>query len=457
MGVLWHARDELLGRDVAIKELRAPVDADGTRHDAARERGLREARAAARVTHPSAVTIYDVVEEDGRPWIVMELLPSRTLADVVAHDGPLQPSVVARIGLDLLDALTAAHDVGVLHRDVKPSNVLFADGRAVLVDFGIATLDGDSSITLTGQLLGSPAFMAPERARGEEPTPASDLWSLGATLFTAVEGDAPFRRDGHLPTLAAVVTQEAPPAAHAGSLRPLIAGLLARDPGTRPNAAATRAALLDVLTPDAEVRPPTEVAGSAEEADPYEDGEPTVEAPGLLDDDTTDHERSDPDPTADASPVPPVAAVADAFRDEDVRTIAVRLPLVPRPRRAGAVAAAVLAPVTLFALAMGWPSRSANPLVQSPRAVITTPARTTTTATPVPSHTAAPTRPTATVKGVTTAYEIKPRRAAHHSGHGHGAANGKGAEKDRSDKKADKKPGKADKKADKGSGKKPGT
>jgi eukaryotic-like serine/threonine-protein kinase len=336
MGVLWAARDEMLGREVAVKEMRPPVGG-ADEHDAVvRERALREARAAARVTHPSAVTVYDVVEEDGRPWIVMELLPSRTLADVLAVDGPLAPPAVARIGLDLLDALTTAHAVGVVHRDVKPGNVLFADGRAVLVDFGIAMLDGDASLTSTGLLLGSPAFMAPERARGEQPTPASDLWSLGATLFTAVEGDAPFRRDGQLPTLAAVVTQDAPPAEHAGPLRPLLARLLARDPADRPTAAEARVLLVDALAADAELPLPALVV------DPYAHLDATVEA-SLTDD--------------------------DLAGDVDPR----RGPGIPRPRRAGALAVALLAPVGLFALALGWPIGRVNPIIQAPQAVVTTP------------------------------------------------------------------------------------
>src|SRR4051812_6411235 len=273
MGVLWAARDEVLGRDVAIKELRPAVGTPGEPDAAACERALREARAAARVTHPSAVTVFDVVEEDGLPWIVMELLPSRTLADVLAVDGSLPPSAVARIGLDLLDALTAAHEAGVVHRDVKPGNILLADGRAVLVDFGIAMVDGDASLTSTGLLLGSPAFMAPERARGEKPTPASDLWSLGATLFTAVEGDAPSRRDGQLPTLAAVVTQDAPPAEHGGPLRLLLAGLLARDAADRPTAAEVRAQLVHALAADPELPAPDPAPQG-----PFDGLQPTVES-----------------------------------------------------------------------------------------------------------------------------------------------------------------------------------
>jgi tRNA A-37 threonylcarbamoyl transferase component Bud32 len=315
MGVLWAAQDETLGREVAVKEVRPSAGPAGVHDDVARERGLREARAAARVTHPSAVTVYDVVEEDGRLWIVMELLPPRTLADVLAEEGPMTPQAAARLGLDLVDALAAAHAAGVLHRDVKPANVLFADGRAVLVDFGIATVDDDGTLTAAGLLVGSPAFMAPERARGERPSPASDLWSLGATLFTAIEGESPFRRDGQLPTLAAVVTQDAPPAEHAGALRPLLAALLAREPADRSTAAQVRATLLTVLSADA-IQPPGQ--------------DPTPE-PAL---DTVD-DLDDLDATVEAPVLPAV--------------------FLPRPRRMGAVAAVLLAPVTLFALAVALP------------------------------------------------------------------------------------------------------
>jgi serine/threonine protein kinase len=382
MGVLWAARDEMLGRDVAVKELRPPLDAAGEHNALVRERALREARAAARVTHPSAVTVYDVVEEDGRPWIVMELLPPRTLADVLAVEGPLAPGRVARIGLDLLDALTTAHQAGVLHRDVKPGNILFADGRAVLVDFGIATLDGDASLTSTGLLLGSPAFMSPERARGERPTPASDLWSLGATLFTAVEGVSPFRRDGQLPTLAAVVTQDAPPAEHAGPLRALLAGLLARDPADRPTAAQTRARLVGALSADAEL------TAAAPGVDPYDDLyddlEPTAEAPLMgFDDDPGDAPDDEP-VVAPHVPAPHVPAPLAALHR----------PWVRAPRRTRALAAALLAPVGLFALALGWPVGRAEPVTAAPRAVVTAPGKapathstaTTTTTTRTPAR-----------------------------------------------------------------------
>src|SRR3954447_13938338 len=230
MGSVWAAHDEVLGRDVAVKEVVPPPDLTEEQRRVVRERTLREARAAARIAHPSAVTVYDVVEEDGHPYIVMQLLPPHTLADVLTHDGPLPPERVARIGLDLVGALEAAHRAGVLHRDVKPANVLLPpEGRAGLPAFATASVDDDPTLTATGMLVGSPAYMPPERARGERPTAASDLWSLGATLFPAVQGGPPFRRDGQLPTLNAVLTEPAPPATHAGALRPAIEALLQRD------------------------------------------------------------------------------------------------------------------------------------------------------------------------------------------------------------------------------------
>src|SRR5918911_256185 len=211
MGILWAAIDTRLQREVAVKEIIPPDALPPEQQDLFRTRALHEARAAARTTHPSAITVYDVVEEDGRPWIVMQLLSPWSLADIVNEPGPLPPATAARIGLDLLEALVAAHEAGVLHRDVKPGNVLFRDGRAVLVDFGIASLDDAAVVLNKEHVVGSPAFMPPERARGEALTLSSDLWSLGATLFAAVEGRAPFHRSSPLTTLAAVLTEDPPP------------------------------------------------------------------------------------------------------------------------------------------------------------------------------------------------------------------------------------------------------
>ncbi|MDP9240155.1 MAG: serine/threonine protein kinase, partial [Actinomycetota bacterium] len=207
MGTVWKAHDAVLGRTVAIKEVDLSQVATVERPQM-RERTLREARTAARLSHPNAVTVFDVVEEHGQPWIVMSLVLADSLADVIAQRGPLAPERVAEIGLALLSALEAAHRAGILHRDVKPSNVLIGDdGTVVLTDFGIATLEGDVSLTSTGMLFGAPAYIAPERARGQRPGPASDLWSLGATLYTAVEGKPPFDRESPMATLTALVSE----------------------------------------------------------------------------------------------------------------------------------------------------------------------------------------------------------------------------------------------------------
>jgi len=234
MGTVWLATDRVLERKVALKEVTFSVELSDEERRILRERTMREARAAARLDHPCVTRVYDVVEEGGKPWLVMEHISSRSLQEILENEGPLSPAAVATIGLDLLAALDAAHDAGIVHRDVKPSNVLVdPHGHACLTDFGIATTTGDSSLTTQGALIGSPSYMAPERANGEEPRPPVDLWSLGATLYAAVEGRPPFDKGEPMATLLSVVSEPPAPMLRAGPLEPVLRGLLTKDPAQR--------------------------------------------------------------------------------------------------------------------------------------------------------------------------------------------------------------------------------
>ncbi|MEU0003140.1 serine/threonine-protein kinase [Streptomyces sp. NPDC006314] len=237
MGRVWRAHDEVLHRAVAIKELTAALYVSDGDQAILLARTRAEARAAARINHSAVVTVHDVLEHDSRPWIVMELVEGQSLADAVKERGRVEPREAARIGLWVLRALRAAHSAGVLHRDVKPGNVLLGrDGRVLLTDFGIAQIEGDTTITRTGEVVGSVDYLAPERVRGHDPGPSSDLWALGATLYTAVEGRSPFRRTSPLGTMQAVVEEEADEPRHAGPLGPVIAALLRKEPAQRPGA-----------------------------------------------------------------------------------------------------------------------------------------------------------------------------------------------------------------------------
>ncbi|QRP42722.1 serine/threonine-protein kinase [Amycolatopsis sp. FDAARGOS 1241] len=251
MSLIWLAEDEFLRRQVALKQVNVNDRAAEQSRRAARVLALREARAAAQVGHPGVVTVYDVVRQDDEPWIVMELLRGRSLAEALDADGPLRVEQVIHIGLSLLNALRAVHRANIVHRDVKPANVQLCDGaRVVLTDFGIAIAPGSSdSRTQLCMVAGSPGFVSPERLRGGKAGPASDLFSLGATLFTAVEGTSPFTRDNVAATLTAVAEEPPAPFLRAGPLRPVIEGLLAKEPDRRLNAARTYT-LLQTIRPE---------------------------------------------------------------------------------------------------------------------------------------------------------------------------------------------------------------
>ncbi|WP_437084015.1 serine/threonine-protein kinase [Streptomyces sp. enrichment culture] len=248
MGTVWRAEDETLGRTVAVKELRFGNGVDEDEKRRLITRTLREAKAIARIRSGGAVTVFDVVDEDGRPWIVMELIEGPSLAEFIREQGPLTPRRAAEVGLAVLEVLRAAHGQGILHRDVKPSNVLIAaNGRVVLTDFGIAQVEGDPSITSTGMLVGAPSYISPERARGQKPGPPADMWSLGGLLYAAVEGVPPYDKGSALATLTAVMTEPVEPPKNAGPLTEVIYGLLVKDPARRLDEQRARVMLTAVV------------------------------------------------------------------------------------------------------------------------------------------------------------------------------------------------------------------
>lgn len=248
MGTVWRARDEVLARQVAVKRLHVSPQLDAEELALRHERTTREAQAAARINHPNVVSVHDVVLDDGLPCIVMEYVPAGTLGDLIKRAARenrfVDPREAARIGRGMIAALRAAHAAGVLHRDVKPGNVLLGDeGRVVLTDFGIAVATGTSTLTKTGELVGSIDYLAPERVKGGTPGPASDLWALGATLYQAVEGRPPFRKATAVESAYAIAVDPLEPPAHAGPLAPLIEALLVKEPGDRPSAEVVEQAL----------------------------------------------------------------------------------------------------------------------------------------------------------------------------------------------------------------------
>jgi serine/threonine protein kinase len=261
MGIVWQAHDERLHRTVAVKQLLLQPGLSAAQAEEARRRCMREGRIAARLTHPNAITVYDVAEHDADPWLIMEYLPSKSLATVLTEQGTLPPTEVARIGAQVASALVAAHAAGIVHRDIKPANVLLGDdGTVKITDFGISRATGDVTVTATGMLAGTPAYLAPEVAKGEDPKPAADVFSLGSTLYTAVEGHSPFGlSENTLALLYAVAAGKITPPRQAGPLTALLMQLLRVEPSERPSLTVTRDGLLAV----AEGRQPTVHAAAA--------------------------------------------------------------------------------------------------------------------------------------------------------------------------------------------------
>src|SRR3954464_11410957 len=256
MGTVWMARDELLGRQVAVKQILPGAGADPHEAEQQRQRALREGRIAARLSHPHAISVYDVAVESGQPWLGMEYLPSRSLAAVIAEDGLLRVDQVAQIGAQVADALAATHAAGIVHRDVKPANILIGEGNRVeglvkITDFGISHARGDVTLTQTGQITGTPAFLAPEVAQGEEPAPPSDVFSLAATLYTCLEGQPPFGMSGNsLQQLHRVAGGQIDPPRRCGTLTKPLLGMLRADPAARPSMADVRDELASLAAHD---------------------------------------------------------------------------------------------------------------------------------------------------------------------------------------------------------------
>ncbi|TLS43380.1 serine/threonine protein kinase [Streptomyces montanus] len=369
MGTVWRARDTVLHREVALKAVRA----EAASSDAMRERVLREARALARLSDPHVVTIHHIVDEDPHPWLVMELVPGTSLQDRL-DTGPLSPAEAAHIGRQVLAALRAADAAGIQHRDVKPANILLRpDGTAVLTDFGIAALQGSTSLTATGELIGSPEYIAPERIRGTDDDPASDLWSLGLVLYVCVEGVSPLRRGTTLATLAAILDDPVPPPVRSGPLAPVLQALLVRDPAARPDAAR-----LDAMLAQAE-------AGTT----------PHWTQPTLITPTPLDH-------AAPAEPAPPAPTPAPAPPHTPTQLDTPRpAPHPPgdRPRRRMPIVIAVVAvalvvtAATTLILALGdkADSKADRPAASTSSAPAASP--TSPTPTPTPSPTQATTRP----------------------------------------------------------------
>lgn len=355
MGVVWQAHDERLHRIVAVKQLLQQPGLSSAQAEEARLRSMREGRIAARLSHPNAITVYDVTEDGGQPWLIMEYLPSNSLAAVLQERGPLPPREAARIGAQIAAALTAAHAAGIVHRDVKPANVLIAeDGTVKITDFGISRAAGDVTVTATGMLTGTPAYLAPEVAKGENPTSQADVFSLGSTLYTSVEGHSPFGlSENTFALLHAVAAGKVNPPQSAGPLTALLMQLLRLDPAQRP----TMPAAMDALKAVAEGRPiPSAPLPTPAPAYPVGNPSPPSYAPSSpqygqssAPPDTPPHDqtRLDAHPFAEPNPSPASGSAVDMVM------AAAEPPATPAERRSSARRAILTALAIITAAAVG--------------------------------------------------------------------------------------------------------
>jgi serine/threonine protein kinase len=340
MGIVWQAHDERLHRTVAIKQLLLQPGLTDAQAEEARRRCMREGRIAARLAHPNAITVYDVAEHEDDPWLVMEYLPSKSLATVLSERGTLSPQEAARIGTQIASALVAAHAAGIVHRDIKPANVLLADdGTVKITDFGISRATGDVTVTATGMLAGTPAYLAPEVAKGQDPTPAADIFSLGSTLYTSVEGHSPFGlSENTLALLYAVAAGNITPPRHAGPLTALLMQLLRVDPTERPTLTLARDSLAAVAEGrpapvlDAASAPTNRIAGSRMPQAPLGPPAPPPNTPPPWNP-PKDATRLDVHPFTEPAPSGPGAAAP--LHREPVPSGPIVRPAPPRQQRAG--------------------------------------------------------------------------------------------------------------------------
>jgi serine/threonine protein kinase len=438
MGTVWLAKDELLGRQVAIKQVLSPATVSPQEADQQRKRALREGRIAARLSHPHAISVYDVALESGQPWLVMEYLPSRSLAEVLNEDGSLRVGLVAQIGAQVADALAATHAAGIVHRDVKPANILIGrggriDGLVKITDFGISHASGDVTLTQTGQITGTPAYLSPEVAQGKEMTEASDVFSLGATLYTCLEGQPPFgMEDNALGMLHRVAGGQIMPPRRAGSLTQPLLRMLAAEPADRPSMAEVRDELAKLaagrhgdtttvllarteLRSDGEGRNRTTAFdGDAGDAGPAAVagaaaaglGAAAREAPARPPTKTfPDPPRSDPPRSETAAQAAPVAAPAAVSPPVD------RTPPPPagerRRRRGGVWLAAAVVALLLAGLIVFLVTRPDDPAAPND-ATATTSAATSSSAAGTTSESSAEETSASTTAGTTSASETAP-------------------------------------------------